>query len=184
MEAEEDGALEAIERLVDEVSLIDRGGNGLFPADALWIDRPYLAEPFGTDLDAMLVEPPQIDRASLSRFYKRVGVAPLSSLALQKLAEQPDRLVDVLATTLLRDRSDLLIWLAPNEMARSALRKVVEGLSLALTRDLKVQVELNVAEAPIVSIPATSPAYLEAGTLHVRGEAMTQGAWIAAFRQI
>lgn len=69
-------------------------------------------------------------------------------------------------------------------MARSALRKVVDGLSLALTRDLKVQVELNVAEAPIVSIPATAPAYLEAGTLHVRGEAMTQGAWIAAFRQI
>ncbi|MDZ4126475.1 MAG: hypothetical protein U1E02_20195, partial [Hydrogenophaga sp.] len=184
LEAEEDGALEAIKRLVDEVSLIDRGGNGVFPADALWIDRTYLAEPFGTDLDAMLVEPPQIDRASLSRFYKRVGTAPLSSLALQKLAEQPDRLVDVPATTLFRDRSDLLIWLAPNEMARSALRKVVDGLSVALTRDLKVQVELNVAEAPIVSIPATAPAFLETGTLHVRGEAMTQGVWIAAFRQI
>jgi len=184
LETEEDGAPESLEILANKKSLIDRGGNGVFPDDVLWVDRPYLVEPFGTDLNHMLVEPPKVDRASLSRFYKRIGVEPLSSFAVQKLAEQPDRLVDPHATALLQDRSDLLLWLAPNEMARSALRSALDGLSVALTRDLKVQVELNVGAAPVVSLPATAQAYLEPGTLHVRGTALSQGAWTAAFRQI
>lgn len=184
LDAEEEGSYEALKILADEASLIDRGGEGVFPADALWIDRPYLVEPFGADLDDMLVEPPQIDRASLSRFYKRIGVAPLSGLAAQKLAEEPDRRFNQSATALLLDRSDLLLWLAPNEMARSALGSALDGLSIVLTRDLKVQVELNVGAAPVVSPPATAQAYLEPGTLHVRGTFMSQGGWTAAFRQI
>ncbi|MEE4540336.1 MAG: DUF3883 domain-containing protein [Erythrobacter sp.] len=184
METEEDGAAEALEILTDQKSLIDRGGNGVFPTDVLWIDRPYLVEPFGTDLDDRLVDPPQIDRASLSHFYKRIGVEPLSRLAAQKLAQQPDYVIDRQATAQIGDRSDLLLWLAPNEAARSALTLVLADLSVALTDDLKVQVEFNVGIAPVISLPAKAQAYLEPGTLYVRGGVMSQGAWTAAFRQI
>lgn len=184
LEAEEDAASAAIDIIAENVSLIARDGRGVFPSDVLWVDRPYLVEPFGTDLDGMLVDPPQIDRSSLSRFFKRIGVEPISNLAVQRLAEQPNRLLDPIATALLRDRSDLLLWLAPNEEARSAMRSALEGLSVAMTGELKVQVELNVGITPVISPPATAQAYLEPDTLHVRGSAMSQGAWTGAFRQI
>jgi len=100
------------------------------------------------------------------------------------LAHEPDRRFDTRATSLLEERSELLLWLAPNEMTRSALRLVLADLSVTLTSELKVQVELNLGAAPVVSPPATAQAFLEPGTIHIRGHAMNQSAWIAAFRQV
>jgi hypothetical protein len=184
LEFDIDGASQALEILAKEVSLINRGGDPVFPEDALWIDRPYLAEPFGADLDELLVEPPQSERANVSRFYNGVGVKPLSSFAVQKLAEQPDRRVDVDATALLRNRAALLLWLAPNEATRSALSMAFDGLEVALTNNLMVQVELKTGAVAVVSPPATAHAYLENGMLHVRAPVMNQNAWTTAFRQI
>ena len=51
LEADDGDLTVAFEIMVDELSLIDLNGDAAFPADVLWIDRHYLAEPFGRDLD-------------------------------------------------------------------------------------------------------------------------------------
>ncbi|SFK88564.1 protein of unknown function [Loktanella salsilacus] len=183
-EVEDVDLSDALVIIAEGLSLIDQDGNGAFPEDVLWIDRNVLAEPFGNDLNDKLITPPQTDRASLNRFYNRIGVSPLSSLAAQKLAQEPDRSPDASATSLLAERSELLLWLAPNEDARSALRADLHDLSVTLTRELKIQVELNLGAAPVVSPPVTAAAFLEKGTLHIRGSAMNQNTWAAAFRQL
>lgn len=184
LEDDDSDLTEAFEILDDELSLIDLNGDAAFSSDVLWIDRHYLAEPFGHDLDDKLISPPQVDRASLSRFYNRMGVDPLSSLAAQKLAQEPDHRLDTGATSLLEERYGLLLWLAPNEVARSELCSVLANLSVSLTSELKVQIELNFGGTPVVSPPANVQAFLESGTMHIRGTAMNQSAWISAFRQI
>jgi hypothetical protein len=137
------GAAEALDLLAQEESLLSRSGDPIWPGDALWLDSELHLAPFGDDLDAMVVEPPQdCDVAALPRLYARLGAAPLSTRVRLELAQVPDAVPDEAASQALRERADLLLRLPPTNSARAELRRLLYGVSLRLAPTLLTRAEL------------------------------------------
>ena len=185
VEAGDTGLADALEALRSDSSLLTVDGEPIWPEDAVWLDSEQLAEPFGTALNRYLVAPPEAPRTSAARLYRQLQVRSLSEIAVLRLAEEPEGRAAEEDTDLLRDRADLILWVAPNSASRAALRRMLQGMELRHTETLRIQAEITTFDPPVTSPVSSAPAFYEAeaGLLHVVGtEARTN--WSAAFRRI
>ena len=114
VDAGETGLVDVLEALRSESSLLTVDGDPIWPEDAVWLDSEQMAEPFGTALNSFLVAPPDAPRASAAQLYRQLKVRALSDIARLRLAEEPERRTAEEDTYLLRDRADLILWVAPN----------------------------------------------------------------------
>ncbi len=180
-----EGLDDALEKLRSDGCLLTVDGDAIWPEDAIWLDSDHLAEPFGTALNHSLVAPPDASRTSAARLYRLLGVRPLSGIARLRLAAKPDRRGAEEDTELLRDRADLVLWVAPNAHTRNALRALLRDIEIRLTDSLRIQAEIAGFEPPVTSPVTSVPAFYErdAGVLHVEGR-QVRSHWPAAFRAI
>lgn len=185
VEAEETGLVDALEALRSDSSLLTVDGDPIWPEDAVWLDSEQLAEPFGTALNHYLVAAPDVPRTSAARLYRQLQVRSLSEIALLRLAEEPESRAAEEDTALLRDRADLILWVAPNLASRSALRTMLQGIELRHTGALRIQAEIISFDPRVTSPVSNVPAFYEADAriLHV-AITQTKTNWSAAFRRI
>lgn len=184
-EREDAGASDAVDMLLDENAFINVDGDATWTRKAVWLDSDQLAASFGTILDDRLVRLPDVSRSASIRFLKRLDVPALTDIARFRLAAAPEGREAASATSLLRSRADLLLWLAPNRASRGVLRGILLALEIRLSDQLLVQAEIDAFDPPVVSPAVSAPAYLdqETGLLHLRS---TTGRvdWAAAFRAL
>lgn len=178
---------QAIDALQDQYALLNLNGDPVRTDDAIWVDSEGLATPFGNELDECLVAPPPaIHRTAATRFFKQMGVAPLSEIARLRLASTPDLRPAPDLTEILRERADLLLWLAPTHEFRKSLRGSLSRIEARLTDSLQVYAEIIVFDPPVRSPASSTPAFYDPETdiLHIRIEAGQSVNWIAAFRAL
>lgn len=177
---------QVVEELSAEQCLINLDGDAIWPEDALWIDAEQLAAPFGAALGDRLIRLPDAPRSSVARFFRHLGVKPISEIARLRLASKPDRTPAIEATTSLRERADLLLWLAPDSASRRGLRKILAQVEIQLTQSLQVLVEIDEFDPPVHSPVSDAPTFFErdASVLHVEGSSMRRNAWAAALKAI
>jgi hypothetical protein len=180
------GSTQALEQLLTEESLFNVDAEPVLPGDALWIDFEHLADPFGSELNARLVEAPSVEYGVAARFFRRLGTKAVSDVVQLKLADEPDGLPAVEATARLHERAGLLLWLAPNTRSRLELRRMLEGLEFRLTKSLRVRAEIDEFDEVIRSDVTDAPAFYdrERSILHVRGTKVSINEWAAAFRTL
>jgi hypothetical protein len=174
---------DAIEALRSDGSLLTVDGEAVWPEDAIWLDSDQLAQPFGSALNQSLVAPPDAATSSVARLFRLLGVCPLSSIAQLRLASEPDRRAADSDTALLRERADLILWVAPNAPLRSALRDLLRDIEIQLTDSLRIQAEIASFDPPVTSPVTNVPAFYERerGVLHIEGR-LARKHWPAAFR--
>lgn len=179
------GVVSAIEALESDAFLLNVDGDPIWPEDAVWIDSEQLSAPFGTELNYRLVQPPNVAWSGVIRLFRRLAVRPISEIARVRLAAEPDRIPVDQASESLRERADLVLWLAPDTLSRAALRSILSRLEIQLSTSLRTQVEINEFDPPVLSPVSSAAAFYEQepGILHVEGSSMHAG-WPAAFRAI
>ena len=185
LEREDAGSAEAVDMLIDEIAFLNVEGGATWTGEAVWLDSEQLAASFGTVLDERLIRLPDLSRSTSSRFLKRLDVPALTDIAQFRLAEEPENRIAADATSLLKSRADLLLWLAPNRTSRLALRELLLAAEIRLSNQLLVQAEIDAFDPPVRSPAASAPAYLdrEAGVLHLRSSTGRVD-WAAAFRAL
>lgn len=184
-EALQDGgadALTAVYSLKDTQCLLNVDSTPVFPEDAIWIDVDQLATPFGADLNEYLVRRPSVERGLAARLFRHLDVSPISDVAHRQLAEEPDRKLDEAATSLLRDRKDLILWLLPAK-TRQELSDTLSRIRILTSTSVVVRTEIAF-DPPVLSPPKEVKAFLEdRGDLHVEDESFRRG-WTAVFREL
>src|SRR5690606_24912882 len=102
-----------------------------------------------------------------------------------RLAEEPDGSPALEATSLLQERADLVMRLAPNRASRQALRDILRKLEIRFSDQLLVQAEIDAFDPPVRSPPSPASAYFDRaeGKLHLRS-ARGRVDWVAAFRAL
>ena len=139
-----DGAAEAVEELASEESLLTLSDASMWPADVFWVDSEQHLAPFGRDLDDIVAMPPaDCDVAALRRLYAGLGARPLSEHVRLELAREPGGAVEPQATDTLRERSGLLLRLAPTQDARAELQRLLGGITIHLAPSLRTRAELD-----------------------------------------
>lgn len=169
LEQNDPGFFEALNLLKKDGSLLTVTGDAVWPEDAIWIDAPHLADAFGSALNDYLVKPPEAARTSIARIYQSLGARPLSSVASLRLANEPERNPELQASKQLRERADLLLWVAPNAPSRGALRVMLRDIEVQSSQTLGVRAEISEFDPPVCSPIAHVPAFFEAQAkvLHV-----------------
>ena len=165
-----------VEQLREHPCLLTVQGDAIWPEDSLWIDSEQLSQAFGSALNNRLVEPPTVVRTVAGRFFRVLGVKAISEVARFQLAEEPDRINDENATQKIQERSDLILWLAPDAPSYRKLRDVLRTVRLQLTHSLKRLAEISEFDPPIRSKATRSAAFyeVETNTLHVEGRGIGQ----------
>lgn len=77
------------------------------------LTRRVLRESFDGALDDRLVMPPLGSRHAAGRLFAELQVMRFSEIAQLRLSSRPISQADVSATSRLRERTELLLWLAP-----------------------------------------------------------------------
>ena len=183
LEQEAAGAAEAVDLLKDEDAFLNIDGLAIWTGHAVWLDSEQLAAAFGSVLNARLVRLTDVSHSASSRFLKRLNVPALTDIARFCLAEDPDGTAAKEATSMLRERADLILWLAPNRTTRRALEDILLGVEIRFSDRLLVQAEIDAFDPPVRSPASPTPAYFdrEAGLLHIR-PAKGRVEWVAVFR--
>ncbi|WP_349963156.1 DUF3883 domain-containing protein [Rhizobium sp. ZPR3] len=182
----DEGAMAAIVDLRDKPCLLSEQATVIWPDEAAWLDSDTLAEPFSGALDERLVPPPQVPRSTAAFLFKTLKVDRLSEIAHLRLTAEPDSAVDHEATSLLRDRAELILWLSPNNDFAVQLRNILQAIEVRTTDALQVQVEIAQFEPPVRSASADAPAFYDANRsiLYVKGELGEAIQWTTAFNAI
>lgn len=169
LEENEPGFLSAIELLKTDGSLLTVDGDAIWPVDSIWIDAPQLADAFGSALNDCLIKPPEAARTSLVRLYQALGVRQLSKVASWRLASEPDRQSEPQASEYLRERADLLLWIAPNTASRRTLLSILKEIEVQSSERLAVHAEIAEFDPPVCSPITQVTAFFEAEShiLHV-----------------
>nr|CAD6615749.1 hypothetical protein RTCK_02929 [Rhizobium sp. TCK] len=185
LEREEDGAAEAVDLLAGEVAFLNVDGDAISTDEAIWLDSQHLADAFGSELNDRLFRLADTSRSASTRLLKRLDILALSDIAQFRLAEPPDGNHAAGATALLRERIDLLLWLAPNRATRLAMNVLLQRLELSFSKRLLVHAEIDAFDPPVCSPPSAAPAFLDQETtiLHLRAPSGNAD-WVAAFRAI
>lgn len=185
LEREDDGADEAVDLLEGEVALLNVDGYAILTDGAIWLDSQHLADAFGTELNARLFRLADTSRSASTRLLKRLDILALSDIAQFRLAEPPDGNHAAASTDLLRERVDLLLWLAPNRATRVAMNALLQRLVISFSQRLLVHAEIDAFDPPVRSPASTAPAFLdqESAVLHLRAAGGNTN-WVAAFRAI
>jgi hypothetical protein len=138
-----EGAVEAVDEMASEESLLTISGTPIWPSDALWMDSEQHLTPFRGDLDDIVVLPPlDCDVAALRTLFRRLGTPALSENARLELAHDPGASVELHATDVLRERAALLLRLAPTAEARIELRRLLDLITVRLAPKLLTRAEL------------------------------------------
>lgn len=175
-------AITAVHSLRGAQSLLNVDENSIFPEDAIWIDVGQLAAPFGSDLNEWLVHQPSVERGTAARFFRRLDVPPISEVAHRLLAEEPNRNLDRAATSLLRERKDLLLWLLPAR-SRRELDDTLSRVSILTSASVTVRTEIPF-DPPVLSPPTEVKAFLDnEDDLHVEDASFRRG-WTTVFREL
>ncbi|MGO7335703.1 DUF3883 domain-containing protein [Rhizobium leguminosarum] len=176
-------ALAAVVGIRDKPCLLNIKGSVIWPDEAAWLDSEVLAAPFVGALDERLVAPPLVSRPSAARLFKELKVDRLSDIAQLRLATEPESVPDVAATALLRERSDLLLWLSPNEAFGKRLHDILRTVVVRVTDTLQVQAEIAGFDPPVRSAPTLAPAFYDThlSILFVTGDLGKSTDWTAAF---
>lgn len=184
LEQDDDGVEKAIEDLRNDETLISIEGEPVWPEEAIWLDSEQLAASLGAVLNERLVRQPNVHRTAAARLFRRLGLVPLSNVAHLRLATQPDDRAAPEATEQLRERGDLLLWLAPNPGYQAELKRILSKVEIHLTEKLSIQAEISESD-PLVRSPAQPAAAFydqHDKVLHVRGTTVSSNEWAAAFR--
>ena len=179
-------ATKAVEDLRDGYVLLARNGTPVWSEDAAWVDSEWLVEPFGTELDDRLVTPPNVPRPAAARLFTLLGVAPLSDIARQRLASASDQRSAPEATERLRERADLLLWLAPTDPFSEALSEILTKCEVCLSSSVMVRAEITEFDPPVSSPTTPAAAFFDRETslLHIRAVLDQAPDWSAAFRAV
>ncbi|MEQ8599908.1 MAG: DUF3883 domain-containing protein [Devosia sp.] len=185
LESEDHGAAEAVDLLAGEVAFLNVDGDPILTDDAIWLDSQHLADAFGSELNDRLFRLADTSRSASTRLLKRLDILALSDIAQFRLAEPPDGNRAAGATDLLRERIDLLLWLAPNRATRVAMDALLQRLDISFSKRLLVHAEIDAFDPPVCSPPSAAPAFLDQETsiLHLRAQSGSAD-WVAAFRAI
>jgi hypothetical protein len=178
-------AEQAIDGLHEEYALLNLNGEPVWTEDAVWADSEWLAEPFGNTLDERLVaQPLGVHRTAAARFFRQMSVVPLSEIARLRLSSEPDQRPGIEATRLLRERDDLLLWLAPNQEFRRALSDILSRIEIRFTDNLQLHAEILEFDPPVRSPVSLAASFYdpESNILHVRAQEGQSVNWAAAFR--
>ncbi|PZM08089.1 hypothetical protein CPY51_29845 [Rhizobium tubonense] len=186
LDREDPDVHQALKTLRNEPMLINLLGGQTFADEAAWLDSPVLAEPFGSELNQRLVSPPQVSRLAAARFFRELGVVRLSDIAREALSEVPNSRVNIIATGLLKERSDLLLWLGPSAEFRERLGDILSSVKIHNTETLQVHVEITEFDPPVRSPASPAAAFYatESSILYVRSSFGDQIDWPAAFRAL
>jgi hypothetical protein len=179
-----EGARDAIEEIAKEESLLAIAGNSIWPADALWVDSEQHLSPFMGALDSIAVVPPLgCDLTTNRKFYSNLSATPLSKEVSLELAEVPDAKPDPSATEVIRNKATLLLRLPPTAEARTALSRLIDGLSIRLAPHLLTQAELRRNDVVYRSEPVSSDAFLDTAgqLLYVAGNRVK---WVVVAKQL
>lgn len=184
-EREDQGASEAVDLLADEFAFLNLIGEATWTGEAVWLDSEQLAASFGSALDDRLVRLKDVGRSAAVRFLTRLKVPALTDIARFRLAEPTDGRPAVEATELIRDRADLILWLAPNRPTRIELGNILTRLEIRCSERLLVQAEIDVFDPPVRSPSTSADAYLDVeGQLLNLRSSNDRVDWAAAFRAI
>lgn len=138
-----EGAVEAVDEIAGEESLLTLSGTPIWPSDALWMDSEQHLTPFRGDLDDIVVlPPPDCGVAALRQLFRRLGTSALSEKARLELARDPDASLEQHATDVLRERASLLLRLAPTAEARAELHRLLNQVTVRLAPKLLTRAEL------------------------------------------
>ena len=139
-----EGAVEAVDELSGEESLLAISGMPIWPADALWMDSEQHLIPFRGDVDDIVALPPvDCDVAALRKFYRRLGTPALSDEVHLELARDPGAETEAHATAVLRERAHLLLRLAPTGESKGELRRMLSDVTVRLAPTLLTRAELE-----------------------------------------
>jgi hypothetical protein len=174
-----EGAAEALDGMAADECLIALDGSALWPGDALWMDSDAHLSPFGRELDHLVVAPPPCDAAAVRAVFARLGAGPLSESVRIDLAEAPHSEVDEAATATLRERSELLVRLAPSRQSRAALRQMLHGVEVRRADRLMTVAELLGFAEPITSSPTSADIHIDpqAPAIHLTGNRVGLAEW-------
>jgi hypothetical protein len=183
LEREDPEAHTAIAKIGDAPALLNMQGSVVWPDEAAWLDSAVLAEPFAGALDERLITPPVVSRHAAARLFREFQVVRFSEIARLRLAFEPVSVADSNSTTRLRERADLLLWLAPSDAFRNLLHDILCAVEVHLTEALQVQAEITEYDPPVRSAPTSAAAFYESSskTLYVKGDAGETIDWTAAF---
>ena len=172
-----------IRTLCDEPSLLNNNREAILPSDAVWIDTDKLVEPFGEDLNDFLVKMPDMDRGIAAQLFHQLGVLPISKKVELQLASTPDSKNANEDTRNLRDRYDLLLWLAPSHEFRRELEQILSQVKIQLTSNLLTQGIYHAGNPPIISPKTEADAFFDRteNVLYIKGDRVR---WTTAFKTI
>lgn len=178
------GVEEVIDDLRNNETLVNVDGEPLWPEEAIWVDSGRLATPFGDALNERLVRQPNVHRSAAARLFRRLRAAAISEVAHLRLASEPDNRAAPEETDRLRERGDLLLWLAPNPASRLELQRILKSIEIRLTETLRVQAEITGFDPPVRSRTSPVAAFYDndGSVLHIMGSGISSNEWAAAFR--
>ena len=179
----DDDVADIIRTLCHEPSLLNNNREAIWPSDAVWIDTDKLVEPFGEDLNDFLVKMPDIDRGISARLFHQLDVLPISKIVELQLASAPDSKNANEETRNLRERYDLLLWLAPSHEFRLELEQILSQVKIRLTTNLWTQGIYHAGNPPIISPKTEADAFFDRtdNVLYIKGDKVR---WTTAFKTI
>ena len=186
LDRDDPNARAALAEMRDEPALLNVEGELVFSDESAWLDSAVLAAPFNGALDGRLVTPPVVPRHVAAKLFHELQVVRLSEIARLGLSAQPLSVEDATATSRLRERIALLLWLAPDPVFRDRLHHVLRGMTVHIAEALLVHAEIVEYDPPVRSAPSASDAFYDQGSgiLYVRGESGQDIDWTAAFSAV
>lgn len=183
IERGDDEVFAAISEVGDEPVLLNMLGGVAWFDEVTWLDSQILIEPFADTLEDALIAPPAVSRQSATRLFRELGVERFSQIARMQLSVEPTSRPDPNSTSLLRQRSELLLWLAPNNAFHDRLQDILHTVKVNLAEDLQVVVEITEYEPPVRSDPTPTPAFYasDTETLYVKRSPSGTINWTDAF---
>lgn len=182
LDKEDAEARQALQELRGKSVLLNLRNVIVQPDDVVWLDSQVLRESFEGALDDRLVMPPLGSRHAAGRLFAELQVMRFSEIARLRLSSTPISQADISATSRLRERTELLLWLAPRSDFRAKLREILDRAVVQVADALYLHAELGQYEPPVQSPSRPADAFFEPGEaiLYVRGTVGNID-WSAAF---
>ena len=163
--------------------LLTLSGTLAFIGEIAINDSDWLAQPFGEELVARLVE----SKPETTEVIDWFQIPSLSSVTRIETVTLGDVIVDEDATNLVHDRSDLLAWLCVDlkKEARSRFEKTLSEIKLVRTDALTVRSVFQLEDIPFASPPRKEEVAFDTklGTVYVHVD-LPGNYWIYVFRAL
>ena len=129
--------------------------------EVVWCDAPKLAEPFGDTVEGLLLAPPETNAALL---YRLLDVPALSDVVVLTASLIDNPRENPTAQARLRERAELLAWLAPTAGTALRMAEVISRIKVFDVDALSQRAEFTGGPADIVSPSTTVKAFFDAST--------------------